>query len=183
MIKWTTALGQGAGFKTRMLTIPFEDLQGAKLDYDIDEETDIAVVTIETGSRPRRNYTLSVPGSQVPSLIHSLQRYIDENSKRLTTRDTELGGSHSLYLDAGHLRTERHTKNHLGVHKLGKSNIALNTIKKVTFEGSGDSIEIDINHGGSSYEMKVTRAEALKVRALLLRNGLDEKIVGPLPAK
>lgn len=183
LIKWTTALSQGAGFKTRMLTVPFEDLHGAKFDYDTDDETDIAVVTIVTGTRPPRNFTLSVPSAQAANVVAMLQKYTDENARQLTTRDTEAGGSHGLYLDAGHLRTERHTKNHLGVHKLGKSNIALDTIKKVEFQGAGNSIEIAINHGGSTYEMNVTRAAALQIRTMLLRSGLDERIVGPLPAK
>lgn len=176
LIKWT-------GVKTHSVTIPFEDLHGAKLDYDTDDETDIAVVTIVTGTRPSRTFTLSVPSAQAAGVIAMLQKYIDENSRQLTTRDTEAGGSHGLFLDAGYLRTERHTKNHLGVHKLGKSNIALNTIKKVVFEGDADNVEIAINHGGSTYEMNVTRATALQIRTMLLRNGLDEKIVGPLPAK
>ena len=169
---------QTGGFRSKIVTIPFEELRTATIDYEVDGDN--IEITINKSSG---DYTLVLPKAEAIPFIGSLQKYVDQNSRQQTIGDTAGGGSHTLILDTKNLRLERQYKNYLGVQKLNKSDIPLETIKKVVFERDEQNIQVGIHHNGGVYEMNLKLAEAVKVRTLLLRNKLSTKIVGNIPDK
>ncbi|SEN04454.1 DUF4157 domain-containing protein [Nitrosomonas marina] len=177
IIKNTTPRQTG-GFQSRIVTIPFEELRTATLEYEEDDGN--IEITINKSSG---DYMLVLPKNEAPGFIASLKNYVNQYSRQTTISDTEGGGSHTLILDAENLKLERQYTTQLGVKKLRQSEISLETITKVAFEWEGDNIQVDINHNSGVYEMMLTLAEAVKVRTLLMRNGLGSKIVGKIPDK
>lgn len=177
IIKRSIPLQMG-GFTNKIVTIPFEELRDARLE--VEEEDGAVEMTLKKRSG---DYTLLLSSSQAMPLIRTLQGYIDQNFRQLTTSDVEGGGSHALYLDPENLKIERQYKSYLGVYKLNKYEIPLQSINKVEFEWEGDTIQVIIHHRGTTYEMSLEPAEALEVRGLLRRNGLGAEIVRQIPEK
>jgi hypothetical protein len=178
MIRSSIPLQLG-GFKTKTVTIPFEELRTARVEYEKDGEGDMEITIIKRSG----DYSLSLREAEGTRFVQALQESINRHARRLTTRDVT-GGRHALVFAAGTLKVESQQKSSLGVHKFRKQHIPIDTIAKVEFEWDDEDLQVNIHRRGQgTYEMSLKSAEALKVRALLLQNGVPKETVGAIPKK
>lgn len=166
-----------SGFKTRVIHIPFDSLRGAKLQQGKDEDGRTEI-RIETGSM---DFAFTVATPQSPAFLKSLQQYVSENARQLRLGSVAAGGQHEVFLDAGKLKLDMQGRDSLGLLKQKRNHIELASIRDVEFDNLSGKVHVSITHTGGDYGMTVTRAEAEKLRALLLANGLTEKVVKAIP--
>lgn len=165
------------GFKTRVIHIPLESLRGATVKQGKDK-SGRTETTIETRSQ---DYAFTVATPQAPAFLASLQQYISEHARQLTLGSVAAGGRHEVFLDAGKLKLDMQGRTNLGLLKQKRNHIDLATIREVDFDNVPGKVQVSINHAAGGYEMTVTRPEAEKLRALLLANGLTERVVKAIP--
>ncbi len=171
---YTTPMGPKV---SKVKVIPFDELRAAERSYEEDREN--VNITIKTKSG---DYSLTLVKAQAESFTQTLQKYLEKNARQTTAGEiSNKEDSYSLFLDAENLKIEHHSIGSMGRYKFDKSAIALGKITEVVFEKSDGIIEVTLDYGRNSYQMNLNRAEAIKIRTLLLRNKLSPKIVGDIP--